>query len=165
MLEVLLIAVVLLGWHSMLSAIVFSSVRSVSSDASTGAIVDPSNRGAVGAAGLTALQPLWSFPSLSLQELRKVEEVVFSHNYALHVLHIAVMFKAQEGSVVLRAADGSAVRVEPDGSAYWKRNRAASEVFLDEMQGLQKLVGDKSSESVTWMTAGSLPSEVLSSGT
>lgn len=165
LLEALLIAVVSLGWHSALSAIVFSSVSSVTSDASTGAIVDPSNSGAVGAAGLTALQPLWQFPTLSLQELRQVEDVVFSHGYALHVLHVAVMFKAQAGSVVLRAADGSAVRVEPDGNAYWKRNRAAAEVFLDEMQGLRNLVGDKSAEEVTWLTAGSLPSEVLNSGT
>lgn len=165
LLEALLIAVVSLGWHSALSAIVFSSVSSVTSDASTGAIVDPSNSGAVGAAGLTALQPLWQFPTLSLQELRQVEDIVFSHGYALHVLHVAVMFKAQAGSVVLRAADGSAVRVEPDGNAYWKRNRAAAEVFLDEMQGLRNLVGDKSAEEVTWLTAGSLPSEVLNSGT
>eukprot|EP00930_Biecheleria_cincta_P082846 TRINITY_DN72497_c0_g1_i1.p1 TRINITY_DN72497_c0_g1~~TRINITY_DN72497_c0_g1_i1.p1 ORF type:complete len:589 (-),score=116.17 TRINITY_DN72497_c0_g1_i1:134-1900(-) len=164
-LEALLAAVLLLGWHSILSTIVFSSTSSVRSVASTGAIVDPGNGGAVGAAGLTALQPLWQFPSLSLQELRQVEDVVFSHGYALHVLHVAVMFKAQSGSVVLRAADGSAVRVEPDGNAYWRRNRAAAEVFLDEMQGLRKLVNDKSAESVTWLTAGSLPSEVLYSGT
>lgn len=165
LLEVLLICVVVVGWHSVLSVIVFSNTSSVTSDASTGAIVDPSNSGAVGAAGLTALQPLWQFPSLSLQELRQVEDVVFSHGYALHVLHVAVMFKAQAGSVVLRAADGSAVRVEPDGNAYWKRNRGASEVLLDEMQGLRNLVGDRSAEDITWLTAGSLPSEILSSGT
>jgi hypothetical protein len=165
LLEVFFIVVVSLGWHSALSAIVFSSASSVTSDASTGAIVDPSNSGAVGAAGLTALQPLWQFPTLSLQELRQVEDVVFSHGYALHVLHVAVMFKAQAGSVVLRSADGSAVRVEPDGNAYWKRNRAAAEVFLDEMQGLRNLVGDRSAEEVTALTAGSLPSEVLNSGT
>mmetsp|Transcript_19737 Transcript_19737/g.35066 ORF Transcript_19737/g.35066 Transcript_19737/m.35066 type:complete len:398 (-) Transcript_19737:184-1377(-) len=164
--QAVLLILCLVAFHCMLASIVFSTSRSVASDDS-GALLDlqvPSL--AAAAAGSTVkLQPLWDFPLLSFQELRQVEDIVFTHDHVAHSMTVATVAKTAAGDVVLRSADGSTVRIEPDGRAYWGKQRAvgsSAEVYLLAMQQLREMIGGSSEGGgMNWLTAGSLSLDVL----
>jgi len=157
-----LLILCLMAFHCILCSIVFSTSRSVANDPDSGALLDQlePSLAAAGAASTVKLQPLWDFPALSLQELRQVEDIVFTHDHVSHAMHVATVARTAAGHVVLQSADGSTVRVEPDGRAYWG-HQGSGEVFLLAMEQLREMIGGETEGGMNWLTAGSLPSEVL----
>jgi len=138
-------------------ALALFSVRDVGIDDASGALVDSATgMSKVGTAMTMQLQPLWDYPALSLDELRQVEDVVFVHNQATHMLRVSVATRTEGGTVLLKAADGSEVRVAPDGRSYWRR-LGHPEEHLEAMEIWRTA---QRSEEVQWLTSGMLATQV-----
>jgi len=115
----------------------------------------------VATAATVALQPLWDYPRLSFDELRRVEDVAFVHNQARHVLRVAVVEKMANGAVKVVTADGSEVRIEPGGKAFWRPGGPAqAEVPLVVMETWRQMlgVGRAVDAELAWLTSGILAS-------
>lgn len=152
----LLVTLVVLFLYLGLASAVFSA-KDVAADAIQGTIVDASTGlTTVGAAATVALKPLWNYPSLSLDELRRVEDVLFVHNQATHVLRVATVSRMASGTVLLKAVDSSTVRVEPSGRSFWQRV-GHPEVFLEAMESWRTAPGNA---EVDWLTSGVLATQV-----
>ncbi|CAJ1448350.1 unnamed protein product [Effrenium voratum] len=106
--------------------------------APSGAILSSGGFEFAAAARTAQRRALWDLPSLSFQELRQVEQVLFESR-GLHALNVASCAKAEDGSVQLKSAT-SALRVAPDGRGFLQLPKAA-EVFLEEMEQLRSLPG------------------------
>eukprot|EP00406_Dinophysis_acuminata_P037440 CAMPEP_0179375484 /NCGR_PEP_ID=MMETSP0797-20121207/87827_1 /TAXON_ID=47934 /ORGANISM="Dinophysis acuminata, Strain DAEP01" /LENGTH=362 /DNA_ID=CAMNT_0021091493 /DNA_START=57 /DNA_END=1143 /DNA_ORIENTATION=+ len=90
----LLLAVALaLALHFGLALLVFGTAPGdLAVDGTSGALVDPASGGlAVGTAGAVALRPLWEYPAVPFDDLRRVEDVAFAHMQEAHVVRVAVV--------------------------------------------------------------------------
>eukprot|EP00928_Gymnodinium_smaydae_P000760 TRINITY_DN10291_c0_g3_i1.p1 TRINITY_DN10291_c0_g3~~TRINITY_DN10291_c0_g3_i1.p1 ORF type:complete len:603 (-),score=172.66 TRINITY_DN10291_c0_g3_i1:89-1897(-) len=116
-----------------LAFIVFFTSADFSVDVSGALLPNAAVLEPLATAGTVGLRTLSDYPRASLEELRGVRDVVFTHNLGQHVLQVSAVTRSAAGQVVLSGADGSAVRVEPDGSIYWWR-KAFSEIRLRETE-------------------------------
>lgn len=105
------------------------------------------------------LRPIWEFPKLANEELRRVEDVIFTHNKATHVMRISILKKLPNGTLMMDTADGSKLRIQPDGMAYWRRHSSKSpEVFLQDMVAWREVIQTR---EIEWMTSGVVSEQLL----
>lgn len=143
--------------HLVLAYIIYGSSRTMSVHAASGALVDVLGQNTVaGAASTVALRQLWQLPDLTLDELRRVEEVVFRHQGVVHLARLAGAARQVDGVVLLSAVDGSSLRVAPGGAAVWRQR--SLEVRLTEMDTLRSVPG---SREMDWLMAAALEEQVI----
>lgn len=153
------IAVLVLLIHLGLTAGVFTNGRGFVADKSSGALLaTDAPVGPVAAASTVSLRPLWSLPDLPLEELRKVEEVLFNLDQATHVIRAAGLSRTPDGAVLIRAVGGASVRVRPGGQALWKPSATSAEVLLTAMDAWRTLPGGT---QTGWLSSSVLESQVL----
>jgi hypothetical protein len=71
---------------------------------------------------------LHDFPSLSIQDLRRVEDVTLIHQGELHLYRVASVSRLSNGRVRVTAEDGTLIQVGSDGHASLRRAYQAEEV-------------------------------------
>mmetsp|Transcript_48526 Transcript_48526/g.87838 ORF Transcript_48526/g.87838 Transcript_48526/m.87838 type:complete len:737 (-) Transcript_48526:123-2333(-) len=155
-----------LGWASLiflvalvayfLLALAVFSTRPISIDSSTGAIVD-SEGVPVAAASTVGLHALWDFPRLSNSELRMVDDVLFFHNRAAHIIRAASISKSVDGEVQIGGVDGSSLRILEDGQAFYKRKGFAEARLVSE-EAFRKKHG---TPELGWFTSGALSLQII----
>lgn len=147
----------LLILHFCLALLVFSTAA-LSVPGSSGVLVDSPYKAPVSAARSVELRPLWDYPSLSLEQLRRVQDIVFVHNQAFQVLRAGAIVRKAGGAVSVRTMDGSVVQVEPSGRSFWRRP-GKPEVQLTAMDAWRAGAHLTGAEAA-WLTSGDRKSVV-----
>lgn len=152
-------AVVLLFWCYLTTSAV-QLARPASVNAATGLLDTPGTEGGGddGDGGVAAAQPPrvaatssavrlrdvmeYSAPTMSLEQLRHVEDVVLRHAGAFHVFRVGSVARLpSEQGVVITAVDGTTVRILPDGEVRFRRPFQTVEVVADMRGHRQDVVG------------------------
>lgn len=146
----------LLILHFCLALLVFFTAA-LSVPGSSGVLVDSSYKAPVSAARSVELRPLWDYPSLSLEQLRRVQDIVFVHNQAYQVLRAGAIVRKVGGAVSVRAMDGSIVQVEPSGHSFWRRpgQPEVQLTAMDTWRAGSHLTGAEAA----WLTSGALETQ------
>jgi len=156
--QTLLAAILVLLVYLGLALLVFAVPRDFHVQSSTGVLTDPSDPLRIVSTGSTVgLYPVWEYPHLSLDELRKVEDVVIVQNQATHVQHVAMISRTSQGTVSMTSSDGSTIRVEPDGRTWWQRS-GHSDILLNAMGSWRAFRRDA---EIAWLTDGVASTQVV----
>lgn len=132
--------------------------KELSIDVVTGSLCDPLTEETqpVATSSTVDLRSVWDLAQLPLAELRRVDDVVFVHNQATHVLRVGMVTFTAQGAVELHGTDDTVIRVASDGTSSWQRP-GYPEVSLDMMDAWRQLSQDA---EIAWLSSAGLGTDV-----